>query len=176
MNNSFLYRLFQHSKTGFLIVVAFIICYAVFFSKKMDSVIFPYNSMFAVEFKTSASPEVYAVKINNVPVKITNNLYWKKDFLEESLNNYGRYKKNGDMLYMDNYLRAKIPDSSGRAFMAERLIPTKDAMERWLPWYIRFAGYQVEKGATIELISYHLDFSSNNVTIKDSLSIYKTIF
>ena len=142
----------------------------------MDTVFSPYNSMFSVDFTKEYSATTYLVKIDGAPVHITHNLYWKKDFLEESLCNFSRYKENNDLLYMDDYLNVRVSDLRKRSFLSKRLIPGKADVAAWLPWYIRFAGYGVAPGASIEVWKFKFLFENNKAIAKDSSCIYKTIF
>ncbi|MEO8770295.1 MAG: hypothetical protein ABI402_09430 [Ferruginibacter sp.] len=176
MKKSFLYKLFKHSRIGFAFVIIFMLCYAILFYKKMDTTFFPYNSMFAIDFNKKYTATTYMVKVNGMPVKITHHPYWKKDFLEESLYNYSKYKVNHNMLFMNDYLDAKVSGNERKIFLSKKLIPDKTAAEQWLPWYIQFAGYTIPTGAAIELWQYDLIFENNTAIVKDSSSIYKTIF
>ncbi len=174
MRTLFLHKLFKYSKTGFAFVLMFILCYVVFFSKKIDTTFFPYNSMFTIDFNKNHRTVVYAVKIDGTPVKITHQPYWKKDFLEESLINYCKYKKNNDTGFVENYLYSKISNKRDRAFLLERLTPGKAGPNQWLPWYIKFAGYPVHAKSMIELVQYEIIYESNVAILKDSASVYKT--
>jgi hypothetical protein len=174
MNKTFLYKLFNHSKAGFLLIVIYIAGYTVFFYKKMDAVLFPYNSMFTIDFTKNYTASAYQVKINNVPVSITRNLYWKKDFLEASLRNYAKYKNNNDAVFMDHYLNQSVPGITKREFLLKRLCPDKNAAVQWLQWYVSFAGYTIPANSTIELLKYDFIFRNNEAVIQDSITIYKT--
>ena len=132
--------------------------------------------MFAIDFSKKYTAITYMVKVNGTPVKITKHPYWKKDFLEESLCNYSKYKLDHDMLFMDDYLNASISGNERKIFLSKRLIPDKTAANQWLPWYVQFAGYTIPTGASIELWQYDLVFENNAAVVKDSSCIYKTIF
>ncbi len=130
--------------------------------------------MFTIDFNKSYLASTYAVKINGKPVKITRQLYWKKDFLEASLMNYSKYLQNNNTVYMERYLRYKIHNKKTLDFLLGRLCPDKTAMKSWLYWYAGFAGYSVVPGATIELLQYNFNYHSDTAVLKDSVSIYKT--
>ena len=140
----------------------------------MDTTLFPYNSMFTIDFTKNYTASAYLVKVNNIPVAITKNLYWKKDFLEESLGNYCKYKTNNDAVFMDGYLNQTIPGKAKREFLLKRLCPDKAAAAKWLQWYIFFAGYRIPANSTIELLKYDFIFKNNEAIIQHSASIYKT--
>ncbi|MEO7524709.1 MAG: hypothetical protein ABIT58_11475 [Ferruginibacter sp.] len=140
----------------------------------MDAVFFPYNSMFAIDFNTKNTTSAYSVKVDGVNVPITHHMYWKKDFLESSLASFCNYKKNGNLFYMDNYLKQHVFTPINRANFSQRLIANKTMLDRWPSWYLNFAGCQTPAGATIELFQYNLIIENNKCIIRDSFSIYKT--
>ena len=112
LKQTFLYRLFVHSKTGFGVVLFILIFYSVTFSKRMGMIFFPYNNMFTVDFTKTNQAFTYGVKINGEMIPITGYLYWKKDFLESSLTTYVEYIENGYTLYLESYLKSKRAGNS----------------------------------------------------------------
>lgn len=142
----------------------------------MDTVFSPYNSMFAIDFTRQFNASTYLLKVNGQQVKYTHQPYWKKDFLEESLSNYSKFKLNDNMLFMDIYLNARISNDKAKKALSKRLIPNPDDTNKWLAWYVQFAGYTIPSGATIELWQYDLTFFNNKAIVKDSSIIYKTLF
>ena len=174
MKHLFLYRLFQHSKTAFAFIILFVIGYTIVFTKKMDMLFYPYNSMFSIDFTKDYTATTYAVRINGDPVKITDRLYWKKDFLEESITNYCKYLQYQRNVFLDDYLHTKIADSSTRSFFLQRLTPERKAAKKWPYWYCSFAGYAVPQNATIALMKYTFSFSEGKALITNSASIYQT--
>lgn len=174
MRQLFLYKVFQYSKIWFVFIVVFLVCYSILFYKKMDTVFFPYNNMFAIDFTKDNSSSVIRLRLDGIPVKISDKPYWKKDFLEESLINYTRYKKQGDEVFMEKYLRQTIHKEAARNFLIERLCPDKKTAATWLRWYLQFAGYEIQSYSEAELIQYNLNFEGHKLVIKDSVSILKT--
>ena len=168
MKQFFLYRIFKHSLAAFILIVAFISLYIYFFSKKMDMVLFPYNSMYAVDFTKQHTTSTYAFKLNGKLVKITQNPYWKKDFLEASLLSFAKYKLSNDKVYMQQYLQVVIPNKERREVVSGRLSPSKFAVAHWPAWFIRFAGYSVNDTDSIQLMQYDFAFEGNRVILKDS--------
>lgn len=168
MKQYFLYRLFKHSLAAFIFIVAFISLYGYFFNKKMDMVLFPYNSMYAVDFTKQYAASTYAFKLNGKLVNITQNPYWKKDFLEASLLSFAKYKQNNDEVYMQQYLQTVVPNKEKREFLSSKLSPSKFAVASWPAWFIRFAGYSVNDSDSIQLLQYDFTFQGNNVILKDS--------
>jgi hypothetical protein len=167
MKRTYLYQLYQYSKPSFWLVVGFIGCYTFFFIKKMDMTIFPHNSMFA-----AASQEdihLYAVKLNDTIIPISDYLYWKKDFLESSVSGYARYIQNGNRVMLADYF------SSGKnipAVISRRLVPRQDAAGNWLLWLASFMGKNPGNNASLKLYRYAYDFSSGTAVLQDSTLIY----
>ncbi len=124
--------------------------------------------MYSVDFTKQYSASAYAFKLNGNLVKITKNLYWKKDFMEASLLSFARYKLNNDEEYMQRYLQAAIPNKVRRNFLLSRLSPSKQAAAAWPSWFIQFAGYNVNDSDSIQLIQYDFIFLGNKVMLKDS--------
>jgi len=176
MKQLFLYRLFKHSKWAFAFIVLFLIFYAISFYKKMDMIFFPYNSMYAIDFTRANTASTYALKINGNPVKITNNLYWKKDLLETSLNAYCRYLKHDNNIFLNYYIVYRFKNKMIRELLLSRLIPGKKEARQWPLWYARTAGYEIPDTTTLEFMQYDFLFCNNKALLKDSTSIYKTIF
>ncbi len=174
MKNLFLIKLFQHSKPAFVFVMLFLIGYSITFWKKMDMMFYPYNSMFSIDFNKNYTASTYAAKLNEERVKITNQLYWKKDFLEATITNYAKYIQHNRAVFLDDYLNYKITNNSTRSFFSERLIPERNVAMKWPYWYCNFAGYTAPKNSNIELIQYTFLFSEGKAVITDSTSIYKT--
>lgn len=155
-------------------MVLFMICYTILFYKKMDMVFFPYNSMYTIDFTKSNKAVTYTMKINGNIVKITNQPYWKKDFLETSLAGYCNYILHDRTVFLDNYINQKFRNEQARNILLNRLTPGKTAAINWPRWYARFAGYTIPENAAIELWQYDLSYEKGNAVLTDSLSIYKT--
>lgn len=171
MKQLFLYRLYSHSKFGFILAMVFIISYAALLFKKMDMTLFPLNNMFAYPAKDdSYLTSAYLLKINGSPVYSTHFPYWKKDFMESSLSEYAKYLQNGNRIYMHQYLETK-PSIPG--FIRENLLPRKEEVSQWPCWYAHFGGRVCISNASEELIKYKLSFSNGSPIIKDSMIIYK---
>ena len=96
---------------------------------------FPYNSMYAIDFTKKNTASTYALKINGSPVKITNNLYWKKDLLETSLNAYCRYLQHDHTVFLNDYISYKFKNKRISDLLLSRLIPDKAEALQWPLWY-----------------------------------------
>ncbi|CAN5724019.1 hypothetical protein BH11BAC4_BH11BAC4_23130 [soil metagenome] len=175
MERLFLYRLLKHSKWGFAFTIIFMLCYALTYYKKMDMIFFPYNSMYAIDFTKTESTTTYAMKINSVPVRITEKLYWKKDMLETSLNGYCRYLKNGKHVFLFDYVHYRFSNEQLQQWLLSNLTPVEKAVENWPAWYAAMAGYSIPGGATIEFVQYDLVLDKDRALLKDSIGIYKII-
>ena len=141
----------------------------------MDMVFFPYNSMYAINFKKNNTASVFAMKLNENKINITQHLYWKKDFLETSLFGYSKYIRHDRKVFMDDYIYQKFKREGIRNILLKRLTPEiKSAMD-WPQWYAGFAGYTIPANATLELMEYQFTFDNGKAIITDSVSIYKSI-
>lgn len=176
MQRAFLYRLFRHSKPAFILAVCFILFYAATISKRMDMIFFPYNNMYAIDFSGNSTTGTYALKINGNPVKITGNLYWKKDMLETSLNGYCRYLKHNRKVFLHDYIPTKFNDEQLQHLLLEKLTPDESKAGRWPYWFAGTAGYPLNPGTEIEFMEYRFNLAGGKAVLLDSTSIHKTIF
>jgi hypothetical protein len=172
LKQTYLYRLFIHSKIGFVIVLLILSFYIVTFHKGMDMIFFPYNGMFAIDFETTNKAFTYAINLNGKMVHITDKLYWKKDFLESSLNNYAGYIKNEQTLYLENYLKQK---NAGKGAL-RNLLPQKELASHWPLWFISFAGYSYSMPVKVEIVQYNYVFKDGKAVLTDSASVYSNYF
>lgn len=171
MQRLFLYRLYHHSRIAFLLVVVFVVFYAILFFKKMDMVLFPYNNMFSLSSDNKKTVITYRIKINQKPVNYTKRLYWKKDFLETSLSKYVIYHGNGNKVLLHEYLYQKnLPDNL-KFILEERLTP--HAAGSWPVWYANFAGWKTSPNESVEIYQYSIDFNGLSPVVTDSLTVYK---
>lgn len=175
MKQIFLFRLFRHSKLAFFLTVAFVILYVITFCKKMDMVFFPYNSMYTIDFSGTTGSTTYGMKINGTLVKITGQPYWKKDFLETSMNGFCRFVKNGNKVFMEDYINHKFSGGQTKRYLLNTLVPPRSATGEWPSWYGQFAGYEVPRNAVIEILEYQFALKDDKLTLKDSTVIYKSV-
>ena len=89
MSSTFLYKLLKHSKWAFVCVILYIVLYVVLMFKKMDTAMFPYNNMYSEP--QHAQTTCCYLKINGKRINYTQFIYWKKDFLEQSVTKYADY-------------------------------------------------------------------------------------
>lgn len=137
--------------------------------------LFPYNGMYTIDFNRSYVAHTYVVKTNKVRVNISHLPYWKKDFMEASLNSYSKYIKHDNKVFLDDYLFNKFPRAYVHNSFVINLIPVKSKAILWPAWYARFGGYNITKGDTIEIWEYDFNYVKGQMIPIDSVSIYKII-
>ena len=140
--------------------------------KRMSMIFLPYNNMFTVDFTKTNNAFTYAVKINEQLIPITDNLYWKKDFLESSLNTYVEYIDNGHALYLENYLKSRNANNN----VFRNLLPQKELATQWPLWFARFAHYSYSMPAKVEILRYTYLFKDGKAILTDSVSTYLNYF
>lgn len=172
MDDLFLYKVFKHSRLAFAGLMLFITLQLIFIWKKMDMLTFPFNNMFAMAPDTTSLTATYAIRLNGRLVPITNNLYWKKDFLETSLHAYGKYKEQQEAVYLEQYINSTFEDDHKRNFLLSSLTPDKTAADQWPVWFCEFAGKDVPPKSKLELVKYRLLFDKEKVSTFDSTIIY----
>ena len=175
MTKIFLYRLFKESKIFFLFTVAFIIGYAIVLSKQMDMLIFPINSMFSNTTAKDFSTSTYAIILNGKLIKITEDLYLKKDFSENSLQVFSKWIKADRKNLMTELLERRIADSTKRILLLTKLTPPKQTVKTWPIWFLKFHHIKINAGDNIEIWEYKLNLEKNQFSLKDSALITKQI-
>ncbi len=168
---TFIYRLFDHSRTAFAIVVCFLVIYAFFFLKKMDMTIFAYNSMFVSEI-SGKHTDAYALKINDKLLPISEKLWWKKDFLESSLIGFSVFLENEKKTYLQQYIVNKISDSTQKQYLLDRLTSYMVDPILFISNYARQAGYPLQTRDKLEIVKYRIQYSKNKVKKLDSTTIF----
>jgi hypothetical protein len=146
--------------------------YCVTLYKQMDMLFFPLNHMFS-QSNAAIEPTTYAIKVNNNPIKITNKLYWKKDFSENTLAQYAQWVSNGHTNFMSQYLFQKISDSNKRSHFLKLLTPDISVKESWPKWYIQFNNNKCVKADSISIWKYTFIGAKNSFLLHDSILIYK---
>lgn len=174
MKKWYLYRLFQHSRFWFLLAVLFIITYGVLYSKKMSMMLFPYNSMYSIDFYHNKTGEMYAMKVDGRVVPITDKWYWKKDFLETSLRGFVHYTEDSNRVFLDHYIPYKFHRNSTRQFLLSKLTPGQIDAHQWAKWYLKFAGERIAPGQNLEVYTYHFEITENGFKITDSTRVWKS--
>ena len=124
--------------------------------------------MFSIDFSKDYTATVTGMKVDGELRHISNNAYWKKDFLEASLSSYAKYLKHGNVVYLEDYLKLKkVP-----GFVLNNLVTSKEEAANLPAWLSEFSGQKAV--AKIEVFQYYLRFANGNVKVMDSLLLYKT--
>jgi hypothetical protein len=143
----------------------------------MDMPFFPHNSMFSSNSTHFPSAIItFGVKINDRLIGITHQPYWKKDFMEMSLIEYAAYIKNGNKVYMDEYLASKRIPGSVKEDLQRLLTPDDLKTQNWTNWFAQFAAVGIDRGSKIEVTEYHFEFSDGKFRLKDSLELCNKLF
>lgn len=173
MKRFFLYKLFKSSKPWFIFCVLFVLLYFFFFIKKIDSVFTPYNGMFAFVKTTPNKTTTIAVKLDNRLIPYTKNLWWKKDFFENSIAFYSRYIGNNKQVPLNDYIRQKPYSIGQKEFLYKRLIPDSVDIKFFPGWFIHYAGESASKNSILAFVKYEFSFSNNKLLLTDSTTLFK---
>lgn len=172
MNSFFFYKLFRHSKFAFLCVIIFVVAYLISFSKKMDMALFPYNNMYSSV--QSKNIKCYYLKINGHRIHYTHFMYWKKDFLEQSITKYASYVKENHKNYLNIFIGEKIKSDHLKSATESVLSPGNVDFKNWSNWIVSYANYKADTGDYFELIEYKLIIKNGIPVVSDSLILVST--
>jgi hypothetical protein len=145
MKNLFLIRLFNQYKLAGSLVFVYALTSAWLFTKKMDWVLIPRNDMFSGQ-PTDTVYFIPRLYINDTPVLTSGMLYWKRDFLEQSIRLYVKAKKHGT-LYQADWLNRHEPTFPWLRLMENGINPDESKVE----WYAKIAGINVQGNDRIEI-------------------------
>ncbi len=164
--------MYQHSKPAFVVVALYILLYALLFVKKMDMVMFPYNSMFSVDFTRDYNTDTYQLKLDDRPVTYTHLLWWKKDFMETSLRNYVLLLNREP--YIEKYIQYAYANTPYSKFLLKQLKPSMHD-HSWLKWYASFGNKETSAYTMFSIWKYHLTFNGNSIHIDSSLVLHEKL-
>ncbi len=173
MKRFFLYRLYVAAKPWFIFCILFILLYGFFFLKKMDTVFTPYNGMFAFVNARADKTNTVAIKLNNTLVPYTTNLWWKKDFFENTIAFYSRYMLNGKQVSIKDYIKQKPLNAAQKEFLYKRLTPDSVTVRSFTRSLLRFANKNITDSTTLEFLKYEFTFSNHQLLLTDSTSLFK---
>lgn len=173
MKRTFLYKLFKSSKPWFIFCVLFIFLYFFFVTKKMDSVFTPYNGMFAFVNTKPYKTSTIAVKLDNRLMRYTKNLWWKKDFFENSIAFYSRYIVNYKQVPLNDYIKQKPFSIGQKEFLYKRLLPDSIDVKLFPGWLIHYAGESASENSILEFVKYEFSFLNNKLILTDSTTLFK---
>ncbi len=132
----------------------------------MDMAMFPYNNMYS----NSQNPEsnCYYLKINGQRVNYTYFMYWKKDFLEQSITKYADYVNHNQRNYLNTYIDEKFKNKNQNSILQNALTPGEVDFKRWARWYATYAGIKVQPIDHFELVKYKIGIENGMVAFIDS--------
>jgi hypothetical protein len=145
MKRLFLFKLYHYSKFGFAIVSIYICLMIFLIFKKTDWLLFPRNDMFSGQ-RVDSIQKIPRLYVDGNPVKTSGMLYWKKDFLEQSLQLYQRYKIT-HQVYQVNWLNRKQIQYPWLAECRENITPKESSIH----WYAHLAGIESDEAHQIEI-------------------------
>ena len=166
MNSTFLYKLFKHNKWAFAVVIVYMAIYFVCVYKKMDMTLFPYNNMYS-NTQHSESTCCY-LKINGQRINYTQFMYWKKDFLEQSVTKYADYVNQNQHNYLNIYIDEKVKNKHRNSIIKKGLTPGVVDFKSWARWYATYAGVKVQPNDNFELVKYNVEIENGMAAVLDS--------
>ena len=144
-----------------------------FFIKKIDSVFTPYYYIFSFVKTASNKTCTIAVKSNNKLLPYTKNLWWEKDFFENSIAFFSRYVANNKQVSLNDYIRQKPNGIGQEEFYYKRLIPDSVDVKFFLGWFIHYAGEKVSENSILEFVKYEFSFLNKKLLLTDSTALFK---
>jgi hypothetical protein len=172
MTSTFLYKLLKQSKWAFAGLVLYVAVYFTCMYKKMDMAFFPYNNMYSNTRTNELT--CYYLKINNQRISYTHFMYWKKDFLEQSVTKYADYLNYHQNNYLSVYINEKVKNKNQNAVLKNALTPGKVDFKNWANWYATYAGMNVQPNDDFELVKYKLQIKNGLSSILDSIILCST--
>ena len=139
----------------------------------MDSVFTPYNGMFAFVKTKPYKTTTIAVKLDNRLICYTKNLWWKKDFFENSIAFYSRYVLNNKQVFLNDYIKQKSFSIGQKEFLYKRLIPDSIEVKLFPGWLIHYAGEDTSKNSILEFVKYEFSFLNKKLLLTDSITLFK---
>lgn len=132
----------------------------------MDMAIFPYNSMYSNSQRAESS--CFYLKINGQRIHYTHFMYWKKDFLEQSVTKFAGYVNQNQQNYLNIYINEKIKNTKQNTIIKKALTPGEIDFKSWATWYATYAGIKVQSNDNFELVKYNVEIKNDVVAILDS--------
>jgi|GEM_PF-3292690 len=139
----------------------------------MDSVFTPYNGMFAFVKTKPYKTTTIAVKLDNRLIYYTKNLWWKKDFFENSIAFYSSYVVNNKQVFLNDYIKQKSFSIGQKEFLYKRLIPDSIDVKLFPAWLIHYAGEDASKNSILEFVKYEFSFLNKKLLLTDSTILFK---
>jgi len=172
MTSTFLYKILKQSKWAFAGLVLYVAVYFTCMFKKMDMAFFPYNNMYSNTRTNELT--CYYLKINNQRISYSHFMYWKKDFLEQSVFKYADYVNHHQNNYLSVYINEKVKNKNQNAVLKNALTPSKVDFKSWANWYATYAGMNLQPNDDFELVKYKLQIKNGLSSILDSIILCST--
>ena len=138
----------------------------------MDMAMFPYNYMYSNSQNVETS--CYYLKLNRQRIHYTHFMYWKKDFLEQSVTKYAGYVNQNQHNYLNIYIDEKIKNKQLNSNIEKALTPIVVDFKTWATWYASYAGIKVQPNDHFELVKYNVEIENGMAAILDSNVLYST--
>jgi hypothetical protein len=132
----------------------------------MDMAMFPYNNMYSNSQNVETS--CFYLKLNGQRINYTHFMYWKKDFLEQSVTKYAGYVNQNQRNYLNMYIDEKVKNKQQNANIKKALIPGEVDFQSWATWYANYAGIKVNPNDHFELVNYNVEVKNGLSAILDS--------
>jgi hypothetical protein len=95
-------------------------------------------------------------------------MYWKKDFLEQSVTKYASYVNQNQHNYLNMYIDEKVKNKQQNANIKKALTPGVVDFQSWATWYANYAGINVQPNDHFELVKYKVEIEKVMFLILDS--------
>jgi hypothetical protein len=95
-------------------------------------------------------------------------MYWKKDFLEQSVTKFAGYVNQNQQNYLNIYINEKIKNTKQNTIIKKALTPGEIDFKSWATWYATYAGIKVQSNDNFELVKYNVEIKNDVVAILDS--------
>ena len=132
----------------------------------MDMAMFPYNNMYSNSQNVETS--CYYLKLNGQRIHYTHFMYWKKDFLEQSVTKYADYLIQNKCNYLNIYIDEKIRNKQQNSIIKKAFTPGEVDFKTWATWYASYTGIKVQANDHFELVKYKVGIENGIVAILDS--------
>jgi hypothetical protein len=151
MKTLYLHRLFKHSKWAGVVLVIYLLTTLWLCNKKIDWVLIPRNDMFSGQpiVHVERIPRMY---VNNEPLRTSEMLYWKREFLEQSMQLYMNATEHKQTYQLD-WLKRKSKAYAWLNLFEKRITPNSPKIE----WYADMAGVSIENNDIVEIRFERLD-------------------
>jgi hypothetical protein len=95
-------------------------------------------------------------------------MYWKKDFLEQSITKYADYVCRNKNNYLNIYIDGKVKNDYKNSIIKKALTPNAVDFKTWANWYASYAGIKVQPNDNFELVKYKVQIENGMAAVLDS--------